>query len=329
MRLLVPSALLACLLPFARAGAQSASNGQATEFWGFTGPWEAASDASVRRHGGELDAVVTGWITLDSATGRPVLPSPYADTVRPRQATLRRMALVTSWHGERFHQRSIRLLARDEKALAQTAGAIGRYARTMSYRGLVLDFEALEPADLAAQLRVMKAITDSAHARGVAMVSAAIPAADTAAYPARPLLGAVDAIIPMLYDQHWAGGEPGPISAPKWVRSSLASRVAEAGADRVIAGLPTYGYRWRSGQPTEHLSFVEARRISARTRVAMRRDRATGTLRAVSPGQWEMWVTDAVLLRTLVREVEALGVRRVALWRLGQEDPAVWGAVVR
>jgi spore germination protein YaaH len=44
----------------------------------------------------------------------------------------------------------------------------------------------------------------------------------------------------------------------------------------------------------------------------------------VLPNEWELWVADAELLRELVREAQELGVRRVALWRLGLEDPAVW-----
>jgi spore germination protein YaaH len=35
-------------------------------------------------------------------------------------------------------------------------------------------------------------------------------------------------------------------------------------------------------------------------------------------------MTDAELLRALVDQVTGLGVTRIALWRLGQEDPDVW-----
>jgi spore germination protein YaaH len=47
-------------------------------------------------------------------------------------------------------------------------------------------------------------------------------------------------------------------------------------------------------------------------------------LHALEPGVWELWMTDAELLRVLVDQVTGLGVRRIALWRLGQEDPDVW-----
>ena len=311
------------------ASAQGQSASQRAEFWGFTGPWDGASDRSVRANGGKLKAVINGWITIDSATAQPVIPSPYPDTIRPRVGTPARMAIVTSWHGEGFHAEPIRRLGRDPQRLAKAAGAIAQYAQAMRYSGLVLDFETLERADLPALLRVSRTIADSAHAHRVRTIAIAIPATDTAAYPARALLGAVDAVVVMLYDQHWAKSEPGPIADPAWVRSSLALRVAEAGPGRIVAALPAYGYRWRKGKPTESVSFEQATRMARSDRTPLQRDRSSRFLRSRGGNESEIWVSDAALLRALVRESQALGVNRFAIWRLGQEDPAIWRDVIR
>ena len=300
---------------------------QRPEVWAFTGPWDTHSDASLREHGGRLDAVVTGWIGLDSSSALPLLPSPYPDTIRLLERTRagpRRMAIVTSWHGQRFHPETIRRLARDRALLARVSSAVASHAEAMRYRGMVLDFEALGASDLDALVGVVRAMTDSLHARGVSPIVLAIPAGDTAGYPARALLGAADLLLVMLYDQHWSGGEPGPIADPEWVRSMVALRVREAGAGRLIAGLPTYGYRWIQGRPTESLSYAEAQRIATRTGVRLARDPTSQTLRASRRGEWELWVTDARQLRSLRSVVRQAGVSRVAYWRLGQEDPEIW-----
>jgi spore germination protein YaaH len=325
-------ALFACLT-LAVAGACQAQGppaSQRAEFWGFTGPWDTASDRSVRDYGGKLRGVINGWITIDSATAQPVIPSPYADTIRPGGGTSDRMAIVTSWHGNRFHAEPIRRLGRDPQGLARAAGAIARYAQAQRYTGLVLDFETLERGDLPALLLVSRAIADSARAHRVRTIAIAIPATDTAAYPARALLGAVDAVVVMLYDQHWSGSEPGPIADPAWVRSSLALRVAEAGGPgRIVAALPTYGYRWRKGMPTESVSFEQATRMASAAGTPLERDPSSGFLRSRGGQNSEIWVSDAVLLAALVRESQALGVNRFAIWRLGQEDPAIWRSVIR
>jgi spore germination protein YaaH len=238
------------------------------------------------------------------------------------------MAIVTSWHGERFHKTSIMRLARDPIARARAASEVARHAQSMRYAGLVIDFETLEAGDLDAQLTVMRAIADSARARGVRTIAVAVPATDTIAYPAKALLRVADAIIPMLYDEHWAGSSPGPVASPQWVRGALALRVREAGAARVIAGFPTYGYRWIRGQPTEALGYDEARSVAARARVSLARDAATQSLHARA-ANWDLWMADAGTLRALVAIGQELGVNRFALWRLGREDPAIWGSVVR
>jgi spore germination protein YaaH len=297
-------------------------------FWAFTGPWDPASDASLRANVARLDVAVTGWIALDSLTGEPLLPSAYADTLRLAGGTARRFALVTSWHGQGFHKASIRALGVDPGRRARVAGVIARYAQSMRYTGLVLDFETLEAADVDAQLVVVRAIGDSARAHGVTTIAVAIPAEPDEGYPARELTRVADVLLVMLYDQHWPGSAPGPISAPDWVTRNLSRVVGEVGASRVVAGLPLYGYYWASGKPGVGVSHATGLRNAQRDGIRMSRDSASRTMRGTSPTS-ALWLTDAALLQELIAASETLGVTRFAFWRLGQEDPAVWSKVSR
>jgi spore germination protein YaaH len=214
-------------------------------------------------------------------------------------------------------------------ARAATAGAVARITGAGGYQGLVLDFEGLRRDDLPALIAVVQAIADSARRRGVSPVALAVPAADTLAYPARAFLDVTDFVIVMLYDEHWATSPPGPIAEPAWVREQLGMRVAEVGPERIVAGLPLYGYQWRASAPTVTIGYGDARRLAVERGLTLERDPATQTLRAIQPGEWELWVSDAVLLDALVRIARDWGVYRFALWRLGLEDPAVWGEVVK
>jgi spore germination protein YaaH len=299
-----------------------------TEVWAFAGPWDPASDASLARHAGQLDVAVTGWIALDSATAAPVLPSPYRDAFRPVGAAPARFAIVTSWHGLSFHPRSVRTLASNPVRLGRAAQRIVDASRRAGYTGLVLDFEEQAAGDVPQLVSVIRAIADSAHAHGLSRVAVAVPAADTAAYPTRALLAATDLLIPMLYDQHWDASPPGPISEPSWVQATLAARLAGVDRNRIVAGLPTYAYRWPRGRPGEQISYDEAQRFASRGGVTLARDRATETLHATERNGDRLWVTDAALLRQLVGVARSLGVDRVSLWRLGQEDSAIWRAGV-
>jgi len=295
----------------------------AVDYWGFTGPWDKRSDESVQQHEAALARIITGWIVLDTASFLPV--QVYPDTFRTDSLVgPRTMALVTSYSGSRFHPEIIRGLGGSPQAAGMTAGAIAAVIDSTRYHGVVMDFEGMTPRDLDALLAVTRAIADSVRAHGVHTVVIAVPAGDTAAYPAELLLESADLIMAMLYDQHWSGSPPGPIASPDWVTRNLGTRVAEVGAARIVAAFPLYGYRWRKSAEAEVISFDDARRLTTMTNTPLVRDHASETLHATSPEGWEIWISDRTLLETLVDDARELGVKRFALWRLGLEDPAVW-----
>ena len=296
-------------------------------FWGFTAPWDARSDSSLRAHEPVLDAAITGWIQLDSVTGRPTLL--YPDHSRRAGASMSRFALVTSWHGREFHPRLVRRLGANARELAAVASRVAGLVSRHGYTGIVLDLEEQSAADTALTARVVRVIADSVREHGASTVAVAIPAADTAAYPTRGFFPAADFVVVMLYDEHWSTSAPGPVATPDWVRRTLGQRISDVGADHIVAALPLYGYLWRGDQPAEPLSFAEAQRAASQSNVEIARDPASQSLHAIQPGSWELWSSDAELLRVLRDEVAALGVTRIALWRLGQEDPGVWMLIDR
>ena len=293
------------------------------EWWAFTAPWDRRSDSSARANATRLDAIVFGWIPLDSVTGQPF--DLYADTLSSlAPPTVVRMALVTSWHNDRFHPETVRHLASDPRALATAASAVAARAAAHGYRGLVLDFEGMSPTDLPATRAVVAAIADSARLHGVRRVALAIPALDTAGYPAQAFVPAVDQVVVMLYDEHWAGSPPGPVSSPDWARQALARRVAEVGASRVVAGVPLYGYLWPANRPGQTIGFAEAQRLAVEGGTTLARDNASLSLTATRVGEWQLWIGDVAQVERLTADAAALGVRTIALWRLGLEDPGIW-----
>ena len=327
---MIPLALLmACAASLPGCGAAGTASGETPrrEVWGFTAFWDTASAASVARNGPSLDAIVTTWIALDTAGGLP--QTLHLDTARAGRVPAHRLALVTSYLHPSFRPATIRRLAANPRMLSRVAGSVAATMALGGHRGAVLDFEAHTPGDLPALTSVVRVLADSLHARELGPIVVAIPATDTVAYPGKVLLDAgADLLLPMLYDQHWAGGEPGPVAEPRWVDSALALRVAEVGATRLVAGLPLYGYRWAGPGQGATVTFAEASQ-SPGGAIALMRDSTTGSLRGALPAGGQVWVTDAPLLRNLLDVVQRHGVHRVALWYVGQEDPAVWTQVFR
>ncbi len=56
----------------------------------------------------------------------------------------------------------------------------------------------------------------------------------------------------MAYDQHYAGGDPGPNAGQDWYEGELAKRFAKLDPGRTILALGAYGYDWtlkKDGMP--------------------------------------------------------------------------------
>src|SRR6185312_7381521 len=129
----VASAVVACSV-LACASARGRPPAADAEFWAFSAPWDPRSNASAAAHDSQLDVLVSGFIVLDSATFRPT--ALYTDTaMRNNPGNRRRMALVTSYHGTRFHPETIRALGSDSTALGQAAGRTATLLGTAGYRG--------------------------------------------------------------------------------------------------------------------------------------------------------------------------------------------------
>ena len=307
----------------AACAARPLMNARPLHVWGFTVPWDPNSAASARNHATRLDAVISGWVQLDSITGEPY--AEFRDTLsRAGFSGTRLMAIVTNAVGGRFHPDVVRRLATEPDALARAAGDLARRLTTARYRGMVLDLEGLGAADRDVTSLVARAFIDSVRAHHISPIAVAVPATDTASFPGRAFVPLADYLLVMLYDQHWSTSAPGSIASPTWVRNSLALRVAEVGSDHIVAAFPLYGYRWPPNGPATAITFAEAQRDAAAASATLSRDSVTQSLYAASPGAWELWVSDAGLVSALIREASAQGVDRVALWRLGQEDPGVW-----
>lgn len=288
----------------------------ARAMWGFTAPWDDRSTESVERHDAALGAVVSAWIGIDSATGMPSLLYPDETPKGPAP----RFAMVTTAYEGRFHPDAVRLLGHDSARAARAAGAVARILARGRYRGLIIDFEELKPADTSAYLATVKALTRAAHAHGIAPVTVTIVGFDSVAYPVRRLLRAADRVMVMAYDQHWQTAPPGPIASPDFVTNMVQQRLAEAGAlrARVTVALPVYGYRWPARSAARVIGYGDAKRL------ALIRDPASLNLHATLPDSSQVWLCDAVTLDTLAKRVRALGPRTLAIWRLGLEDPKIW-----
>jgi hypothetical protein len=301
------SALAACSSGPGVASATPVSSA----IWIFASPGDARSDSGLRAIAPRIDVVISGWIQLDSITGLPARLNPDDRARVPSGA--RRFALITSRHGQRFHPETVRRVFADGAALALTAGRIGAIVASDNYQGVVFDLEGQSRDDIPLTTRFIRAVGDSVRSHGASTVVVALPGADTTAYPSRAFASVADFVMIMLCDEHRATSGPGPLSSPDWVRRTLAQRVSDVGASRVIPLFPLFGYLWRPNQPATALTLDQARHAAAESAVEIARDPASQSLHAVHPNDWDLWLTDSELLGVLRGEAIDLGIATIAV----------------
>ncbi|WP_249011602.1 glycosyl hydrolase family 18 protein [Conexibacter sp. DBS9H8] len=155
---------------------------------------------------------------------------------------------------------------------------------------------------------------------------------DPSVYDDAALGRAADRVQVMAYDDHTPGGPSGPIAPWPWVQSVLAYTLSEIPADKVILGVPTYGYDWSgSSGSASTVTAAGAEALAAAQRVPVRWDSAdaepffaylTGPRR--HRVRHTVWFEDgtAVADRAVLAADDHLA--GIALWAAGDEDAATW-----
>jgi cellulose synthase/poly-beta-1,6-N-acetylglucosamine synthase-like glycosyltransferase/peptidoglycan/xylan/chitin deacetylase (PgdA/CDA1 family) len=306
------------------------ATGKAPLRLGFYMPWDAASRASLAAHGGELDWLAAGLASVTGPDHRIAYDhdDDLARSLAAQASAPRLLPMIQNadgdgrWDGEG----TARLLA-SAPARARFADRIVAIVAAEKGAGVMLDLESLPATAHQDYRRFLGELRARFAPRGWSVMLAVPvgdPAWDLAAYAA-----VADRLVLMAYDEHWMGGEAGPIASQGWFAQTVAAAVAHTGADKAIVAIGNYAYDWQ-GRQTTPLTVAAAWQLAARAGVTPRFDQASGNphFAYVRDGAThQVWLLDATTAWNQRRAIERTGAAGIALWRLGSEDPRLWDAL--
>ncbi|MBB4611937.1 glycosyltransferase [Novosphingobium taihuense] len=290
--------------------------------------WSDQSTPSLARHIDQIDWVAPtllqlapdgGLVQTQDAPMRRVIAGSLH---RPLVVPVLQNALNGSWNGAaaglllKSPQRRHQLVASLEAMLDKTGDG-----------GVIYDFEDLPKNSLEDLVRLVDEtrISFAPHHRVVAVT---MPV-DDPSWPAAKLARAADQLILMAYDEHWQGGQAGPIASDSWFASRVASTMLGVPAGKAVIALGNYGYDWHDGH-ADSLTVEEAWLAAHDSGTKPMFDRASGNLgfSYLDDGaRHDIWMLDAATSWNQMQMLSRLGLHSVALWRLGSEDPGFWSSL--
>jgi peptidoglycan-N-acetylglucosamine deacetylase len=313
---------------------------------GFYVNWADNSFASLKRNYDKLDWVIGEWAFVPSNADtlllrvKPqvieLLHDRPAET-RPSLFIMLSNFVVTGADSAagRFDAAAVRRFLGNPVARANAVRQLRTAVLQYGLAGTTLDMENFDASLQVQVLGFARELHDAMHSIG-RLSTQAVAVSDDDAY-IRRAAAENDKIFPMLFDEHYGSGDPGPVSSQRFFTTQAQRFARLVDPSKLILMIGAYGYDWNDAEAVvrhqaEAFDFQEA------MRAARGPGRPHSALDPVSLNpymQWTdrdstdhvLWYLDATTAYNQMKVGRALGVAGHAIWHLGGEDPSMWSAI--
>ena len=289
-------------------------------------PWDENSTTSLQRHIGDVDWLAPLWVTvtgpqhqfnvLPDRDGRAAIDS---SPVRPLI-----LPVVQNYANGQADPAGAEAMLADPRLRKMFLDRFEAFLTSVHASGAVFDFEELNPVGRAHYLQLLQEARERFAPRKW-LVTVALPVGD--GWNLRAFAQVSDKVFLMAYDEHSNDSAPGPIASQGWWAGNLASALRQIPNGKAIVTIGNYAYDWHDGSG-EPLNVEEAWMRAADNDVKPSFDRASGNTSFAytdeSGKPHTVWILDAASAYNELSLLDRAGVRQVALWRLGAEDPGLW-----
>ncbi|HEX3423848.1 MAG TPA: glycosyltransferase [Sphingomicrobium sp.] len=293
---------------------------------GFYVPWDESSTFSLQRHINELDWLAPVWVTVTGPKHNfNVIPDRNGRAViNGAQHRPLILPVVQNFSNGQVDKAGAEALLADPAARRKFLTQLEGFIAANHGSGAVFDFEDLDRVDQVNYLFLLRAARAD-FARHNWLVTVAVPVDEGWDYRRFSLLA--DKLFLMAYDEHSNDGPPGPIASQQWWATAVAFAVRQIPRDKLIVAIGNYAYDWHDG--TGDPDNVEEAWVDAGDSDApVTFDRVSGNSTFAYSDEnghpHTVWLLDAASAYDQLTILYRVGIREVALWRLGAEDPGLW-----
>ena len=316
-------------------------------------PWDAASFSSLRDYAHQIDILYTDWLHVLTPDGRLQAvddqTNKYFDLIQGKTVgsvddrvmpflkaedpAMEVFPMVNNSDGVDWVDISGFLNNPDARALFRRQA--GQFLSSGRYHGLMIDFESFPASGQPGYIALLQELSTDLHSHGMKLYVAVQAHNTEYNYPA--LAAAADGVVVMNYDEHYPGGNSGPVASQDWFVDNLKFVRSVIPKEKIICAIANYGYDWvlkpKGGKlpPDMHDSSVSVQEAWLAARDSEQDINFDDD--AMNPHfsyldernlRHDIWFVDAVTALNHMRAAQSLGIQTFALWRLGSEDRTLW-----
>ncbi|MEG6511966.1 glycosyl hydrolase family 18 protein [Desulforamulus ruminis] len=169
------------------------------------------------------------------------------------------------------------------------------------------------------------------------LLTAAVPAKTSdqpgnqwsGAYDYKEIGTVCDYVLLMTYDEHWVGGTAGSIASMPWLTQVLDYAVKQMPSQKILLGLPAYGYDWSAGS-TKTVKWKNVNDLVNRYGAQIKWDNTSSTpyfYYWIGSQKHEVWFENQYSLNIKLGLLDSYKLGGVGIWRLGFEDESFWNSI--
>lgn len=243
------------------------------------------------------------------------------------------LALVNNIQGSNFNSNTIHRMLSNAGSRSRAVNGIARLLVENGYRGVNIDFENIKASDRIYLTAFFRELAATLRPKNL-LVTASIPAktyddkssAHSGAFDYQAIAPYLDMVMIMAYDEHYAGGDPGPVASLPWVEKVINYTLKSFPPQKVILGIPAYGYDW-SWSKGKALQYTGVQNLIKKYQIAPKWH-SEYKVPYFTYKSWgvthQVWYENSYSTSYKADLVKKYGLKGVAVWRLGYEDPSIW-----
>ena len=293
---------------------------------GFYVNWDAQSYNSLKENIDKLNMVMPEWLFVARNMDTVVtnIDSHALKLLRDHKTPI--LPMLSNYYNNDWDSKAVHDIISSPERRRYFIASILKVLKKNNFSGINVDLESLTEEGDENLISFQKELYVMLHKEGF-KVTQDIPPFNTD-YNLSELSRYNDYVVLMAYDMHFASSSPGPISPIDWVEAAINNLKKNIPAEKIIVGIPTYGYDWPDGDEGDDLTYQEAVVTAKESEGKIKFDKDNFNLDYdyydENDHHHQVWFADAATCFNTMRLASDYNTAGVAVWRLGGEDKRIW-----